>query len=407
MQPRFPEPRPPESRPQESRAAGSPRRSGSVPFPGQRRFAGPPTSFIVITVAVIQVVGTLFSAGRQEAPRPLDALAILLLLAGPAGLAFRRRAPQMMLPVALLATGTYLALGYAWGPMVLSLALGIVLTAAAGLRWQAWTGAGIAAAAVITAALLSGDPNWPVRASAGVAWAAILVLIGQGFRRRSERLAEFRRRREEAQKAERDEYRLTLARDIHDVVAHSLSMINVQASVALHVGADDPGKLRPALEAIKAASKESLTEVRQLLGVLREDVPLAPAVRPGLAKVPGLVKNAGFGGLQVTLEDNSDHGAITPAVQEAAYRIIQEALTNVGRHSGAQSAVVRILEAAGLLTVTIDDDGGGMRGAAPGNGLTGMRERASALGGTLTLHELDPGLRVHAGLPTEPEGNTP
>ncbi|GGJ17414.1 sensor histidine kinase [Paenarthrobacter histidinolovorans] len=392
MQPRSPEPR---------------RHPGPLPYAGPRRFAGPPTSFIVITVAVIQIVGTLFSAGHQDAPRPLDLPAILLLLAGPAGLAFRKREPRVMLPVALVATGAYLALGYAWGPIVLSLAIAVIMTAAAGLRWQAWTGAGIAAAAVIAVAALTGDENWPVRASAGVAWAAILVLIGQGIRRRSERFAEYRRRRESAEKAERDEYRLTLARDIHDVVAHSLSMINVQASVALHVGADDPEKLRPALEAIKAASKESLTEVRQLLGVLREDVPLAPAARPTLARIPELVKNAEVGGLRVTLQDKANHQLVGEARQEAAYRIIQEALTNVGRHSGAQTAVVRVVEAAGALTVTIDDDGAGMGVSRPGNGLTGMRERAAALGGTLTLHELEPGLRVEASLPLEPEGNHP
>ncbi|MFE4196371.1 sensor histidine kinase [Paenarthrobacter sp. NPDC056912] len=384
-----------------------PRSLGPQRIPGARRFAGPPTSFIVITVAVIQVVGTLLSASHQDAPRPLDALAILLLLAGPAGLAFRKRAPHVMLPVALLATGAYVALGYAWGPVVLSLALSILLTAAAGLRWQAWTGAGVAAAAVVAGTAFAGDDGWTFRASAGVAWAVILVLLGQGFRRRSERFAEYRRRREVARKAERDEYRLTLARDIHDVVAHSLSMINVQASVALHVGADDPEKLRPALEAIKAASKESLTEVRQLLGVLREDVPLAPAARPTLDRIPELVKNAELGGLIVSLHDDSDHQYIGPAQQEAAYRIVQEALTNVGRHSGARSAVVRVLQTAGALTVTIDDDGAGLGEALPGNGLTGMRERAAALGGTLTLYELEPGLRVEATFPTQQEGTLP
>jgi len=358
-------------------------------------------------VAVLQLVGTLLSARHQDAPRPLDAVAILLLLAGPAGLAFRKRAPHLMLPVALVATGTYLALGYAWGPIVLSLAVAIVLTAAAGLKWQAWTGAGIAAAAVLTSAALTGEDNWFLRATAGLGWAAILVLIGQGIRRRSERLAEYRRRREQAQKAERDEYRLTLARDIHDVVAHSLSMINVQASVALHVGADDPEKLRPALEAIKAASKESLTEVRQLLGVLREDVPLEPAPRPSFARLPDLVKNAELSGLRVTLDDQFGSPNISPAQQEAAYRIVQEALTNVGRHSGAHTAVVRLAATGRALTVTIEDDGGGMRGARPGNGLTGMRERVVALGGTLTLLEMEPGLRVEATLPTYSEGYLP
>jgi signal transduction histidine kinase len=339
----------------------------------------------------------------------LDALAILLLLAGPAGLAFRRRRPAIMLPVALVAAGTYLWLGYAWGPIALSVALSIILTASAGLRWQAWLGAGIAATSVVLAAALAGDNNWPLRASAGVAWAAILVLLGEGFRRRRERFAEYRRRREAARQAERDEYRLTLARDIHDVVAHSLSMINVQASVALHVGADDPEKLRPALEAIKAASKESLMEVRQLLGVLRDDVPLSPAARPTLARIPELVKNAQPGGLQVRFEDHADPALIGPAQQEAAYRIVQEALTNVGRHSGAQSAVVSLTSGEGLLTVRVDDDGTGMGGSLPGNGLMGMRERAAALGGTLTLRELHPGLSVEAVLPItqNPQGDLP
>lgn len=378
----------------------------------QRRFQGPPTSFLVIAVALVQLLGTLFAASHQPAPRPLDALAFALLLAGPAALALRKRAPAAMLPVTLAATFSYLLLGYAWGPIVFSLALSILLTAAAGLRWQAWLGAGICAAAVVTSSFLAGDDAWPVRASAGVAWAAILVLMGEGFRRRGERMAEYRRRREAAKQAERDEYRLTLARDIHDVVAHSLSMINVQASVALHLGASDPERLRPALEAIKAASKESLAEVRQLLGVLRDDVPLSPAARPSLARIPELVENARLGGLQLRLDSQAEPERIAPAQQEAAYRIIQEALTNVGRHSGARSAVVSLSSSAGWLTVRIDDDGAGMRGALPGNGLTGMRERVAALGGTLTLRELDPGLRVDAVLPLAPgpattEGDLP
>ncbi len=157
-------------------------------------------------------------------------------------------------------------------------------------------------------AVLAGDETGLVRASAGVAWAAILVLIGEGFRRRGERMAEYRRRREAAKQAERDEYRLTLARDIHDVVAHSLSMINVQASVALHLGTNDPEKLRPALEAIKAASKESLAEVRQLLGVLRDDAPLSPAAPPSLGRIPELVDDARRGGLEVRFENSVDGG---------------------------------------------------------------------------------------------------
>ena len=369
----------------------------------QRRFQGPPTSFIVIAVALIQVLGTVFSASHQAALRPLDPLAFMLLLAGPAALAFRTHRPAVMLPITLAATSSYLLLGYASGPIVLSLAFSIVLTAAAGLRWQAWLGAGICAVAVVLMAVLAGDETGLVRASAGVAWAAILVLIGEGFRRRGERMAEYRRRREAAKQAERDEYRLTLARDIHDVVAHSLSMINVQASVALHLGTNDPEKLRPALEAIKAASKESLAEVRQLLGVLRDDAPLSPAAPPSLGRIPELVDDARRGGLEMRFENSVEADRAGPTQQEAAYRIVQEALSNVRRHSGAASAVVLLELAGNALRVRIDDDGGGLRGAPAGNGLRGMRERVEALGGTLGLMPLEPGLRVEANLPLNPE----
>ncbi|MBT8161266.1 MULTISPECIES: sensor histidine kinase [Arthrobacter] len=373
----------------------------------QRRFHGPPTSFIVIAVAFVQIMGTVFSASHQAGARHLDPLAFLLLLAGPAALAFRKVRPVVMLPATLAVTALYLFLGYAWGPIALSLALSIILTAAAGLRWQAWLGAGVVAAAVVLWSVLAGDEAGIVRSSAVVAWAAILVLIGEGFRRRRERIAEYRRRSEAAKQAERDEYRLTLARDIHDVVAHSLSMINVQASVALHLGTNDPEKLRPALEAIKAASKDSLAEVRQLLGVLRDDAPLAPAAPPSLARIAQLVEDARRSGLDVRFDGFEESVPVATPQQETAYRVVQEALSNVRRHSGAASAVVLLHHEGNALKVRVDDDGTGMRGAPPGNGLRGMRERVEALGGTLVIVPLGPGLRVEASLPLNPSEGEP
>jgi len=214
-------------------------------------------------------------------------------------------------------------------------------------------------------------------------------------------VAERRRQAAAAEQAARDEYRLALARDIHDVVAHSLSLINVRASVALHLGEKDPAQFRPALETIKAASRESLAEVRQLLGVLREDAPLSPTSRPSLARVPEIVENARRAGLDVRLlaGPGSDH--VPTAAQEAAYRIVQEALTNVVRHSGARSAQVSIHAAKGELLVTIDDDGAGAGTAPEGNGITGMRERVAALGGSLELGPAHSGTgwRVRAVLP--------
>jgi len=372
-----------------------------------RRFQGPPTAFVVIAVAVVQVVGTVFAAARQPDHRPLDVLAFVLLLAGPAALSLRRRSPAIMLPAAAAAAILYLVAGYPWGPILLSLALAIVFSAAAGRRWQTWTVAGICAAALVAFFVASGDEGALIRAVAGTSWLVILVLLGEGARLRHERVTERRRQRESREQAARDEYRLALARDIHDVVAHSLSLINVRASVALHLGDRDPEQFRPALEAIKAASKESLDEVRQLLGVLRDDAPLRPASGPGLRKLPELAENARRTGLDVKLDvrlDPGTGGQPAAAMQEAAYRIVQEALTNVVRHAGASRAAV-VLEIpadgpdAGRLTVTVDDDGRGAAGAPEGNGLTGMRERVAALGGTVRFLPLDPGWRVQAVLP--------
>ncbi|MDR6508232.1 sensor histidine kinase [Arthrobacter oryzae] len=372
-----------------------------------RRFQGPPTAFVVIAVAVVQLVGTAFAAARQPDMRPLDVLAFVLLVAGPAALSLRRRAPAVMLPAVAAATLLYLAVGYPWGPVLLSLALAIVFSAAAGRRWQTWAVAGACAAALAAHYAASGDDGALIRAVAGTSWLVILVLLGEGARLRHERVAERRRQQETREQAARDEYRLTLARDIHDVVAHSLSMINVRASVALHLGDRDPDQFRPALEAIKAASKESLDEVRQLLGVLRDDVPLRPAAGPGLRRIPELAENARRTGLEVKLQMLPEAGAaraVAGVVEEAAYRIVQEALTNVVRHAGAGRAAV-VLDVpedgpdAGQLTVTVDDDGRGAAGAPEGNGLTGMRERAAALGGTVRFGPLHPGWRVQAVLP--------
>ena len=380
------------------------------------RRKGPPTSFIAIPVALVQVLGTVFAASRQDGARSLDALAFLLLLAGPAVLLLRRRMPVLMVPLTFAAALAYLLAGYPWGPVVVSFAVSLLLSAAAGLRWLAWLGAGSAAVTVLLWSLLGSDESWPLRVSAAAAWAAIFVLLGEGFRRRKERVAEYRRRRAAAEQAERDEYRLTLARDIHDVVAHSLSMINVQASVALHLGTNEPERLRPALEAIKAASKESLAEVRQLLGVLRDDAPLHPGARPGLARIPELVEHARLAGLRVELANPVDPAGVGEQQQEAAYRVVQEALSNVRRHSGAAAAVVRLAVVGNTLQVTVDDDGAGLGGSEPGNGLTGMRERVEALGGSLALLLPDGprpnkgpnrGLRVEARIPLGTEGTGP
>ncbi|WP_155848401.1 sensor histidine kinase [Arthrobacter sp. 35W] len=368
---------------------------------------GPPTYLVAVLVAAIALVGTRFAAARQPDARDLDLLAYALLLSGPALLLLRRRAPEVMLAGSFAVAGLYFARGYPWGPVVLALGFAIIFASAAGRRAFTWASAGAVVVVVAAAGIVAGSETATVRAAAVTAWLVVLVLIGEGLRARRERMAEVRRRRLEQEQRSRDEYRLALARDIHDVVAHSLSSINVQASVALHLAERDPSALKPALEAIKAASKDSLEEVRQLVGVLREEAPLTPSLR--LERLPALVAEARRGGMEATLERTGTPGPLTEAQEAAVYRVVQEALTNAVRHADAAHVRVRLVATAQGLRVDIDDDGAGLGGSAEGNGLRGMRERAAGAGGSLELIPLEPGTRVRLHIPAAggTSGGTP
>jgi signal transduction histidine kinase len=213
-----------------------------------------------------------------------------------------------------------------------------------------------------------------------------------------------------AERAARDrqvgEQRLELAQELHDVLAHHISLINVQASVALHLLDERPEQARPALTNIKAASRDALHELRSALDVLRrgEAAPRSPA--PRLADLTDLVEGVRASGLDVRLDVRlavrldmvAPPEPLPAALELAAYRIVQEALTNVARHAGAGRATVRLV-VDDQLTIEVTDDGRG--GEAPaGNGIRGMRERAAALGGTVEAGPgPDGGFRVVAHLP--------
>lgn len=198
-----------------------------------------------------------------------------------------------------------------------------------------------------------------------------------------------------------------MARELHDILAHSISLIHVQAGVALELIDDRPEQARAALVTIKAASKEALGEVRQVLGTLRGPGDVAPRrPAPGLTRLTELTEQAAHAGLTVTVRTVGEAREVPAGVGLAAFRVVQEALTNVIRHSAARRAEV-LLDWTGphTLTVRVDDPG---PAAAPeagepaggGNGLAGMRERAAALGGTLTAGPREGGFRVQAFLPT-------
>jgi signal transduction histidine kinase len=257
------------------------------------------------------------------------------------------------------------------------------------------------------------DDETPGLAEA-MAIAAWLLLLGAGAE-----FARVRRERaiERAEAAEQDarrragEQRLRIARELHDMLAHNISLINVQAGVALHLLDDRPGQARPALVAIKQASKETLAELRSVLDILREPeddaAPLAPA--PGLEQLDELLAGARAGGLTVDCRVEGARGPLPAGVNLAAFRIVQEALTNVRRHAGPARATIKLRYGADELTVQIDDDGARAKGRhdsmGGGNGIPGMRERASALGGTLEAgpRAADGGFRVLARLPLEGE----
>ncbi|MFE3288253.1 sensor histidine kinase, partial [Streptomyces sp. NPDC059233] len=222
----------------------------------------------------------------------------------------------------------------------------------------------------------------------------------QWARERAERTAAERRRV--------GEERLRIARELHDVLAHSISVINVQAGVGLALLDTDPEQARTALTTIKAASKEALGEVRQVLDTLRApgDAPRTPA--PGLGRLPELVEQAAAAGLGVDVTVEGPPQPLAPGMDLAAFRIVQEALTNVVRHSGSRTARVRVGWRPGVLELRVDDDGPptGDPAGGSGNGLIGMRERASALGGAIEAGPRpDGGFGVVARLPLKAVSN--
>ena len=242
--------------------------------------------------------------------------------------------------------------------------------------------------------------------------ALCLLAIAAGDLLRTRRVSERRMVEAAEQRTLRQvgEERLLIAREIHDLVAHAMTAINVQAGVAAHLLERDPHQAYDALRDIKQTSGQALTELRSTLDVLRDPsqaAPLGPVAR--LADVDELTSGLRTAGVDVDVDVNVGDD-VPAAVQSTGYRIVQEALTNVARHADASSARVCVQHASGAVTIEVVDDGrasaAGQPGGAPGNGLRGMRERAAALGGTLDAAPADAGgWRVWARLPVEPPGS--
>ncbi|MGW8742053.1 sensor histidine kinase [Streptomyces sp. NPDC055794] len=374
-----------------------------------RRPRWPWRSTALITAFVL--IGSNFAAHAQAGERAgLDPFARVLLFVTGAALLWRQRHPVPVVFGTAAATLLYLGSGYPYGPVFVAVAVACFSAVVTGHRRAAWT-----AMATLWAghALVSHwlyrwlPPSGDSAASWGeeiviATWVVAIVALSELARTRREQWARERAERAQAAKRRADEERLRIARELHDVLAHSISVINVQAGVGLALLDSDPEQARTALTTIKDQSKEALGEVRQVLDALRTpgDAPRAPA--PGLDRLPELVEQAASAGLTVEIEGESPR--LSPGTDLAAFRIVQEALTNVVRHSGSRHARVRLDRDGRTLRLRVDDDGPATHADAggSGNGLAGMRERAAALGGTIEAGpRADGGFRVLAALPID------
>jgi signal transduction histidine kinase len=334
------------------------------------------------------------------------AVALALALVGPIALIGARRFPgPVVAVVGIAASADLLLAANIDGPPYIAFAFAIGSAIVRGARIWAWISIGVTWLGSIILSTLF-ELGWQPWRIAGITIGILLVVgVAESVRNRGERLERYRTSLATRRQNEVQAERVRIARELHDVLAHSLSQINVQAGVGLHLMDKQPEKAAAALASIKETSKTALDEVRSVLGVLRAEGgadPSAPLVpEPDLARLAGLAASVTSQGIDVSLDNR--FGAVPQAVQLAVYRIVQESLTNVVRHAAASSARVVLDEADGAYRVTVTDDGGGVvvhSERSGGRGLLGMHERAELLGGTLDAGPLPGGgFRVVATIP--------
>ena len=319
-----------------------------------------------------------------------------MVLPGLAGvlLLWRRRWPVAVLAAALALTLAYWLGGFPGGPVWLPLTVAFFSAHYEGHRVAAAVSVAIGwVAFAFVSPLARGDDVTLVGAVGLAGWLLVLLAAAEVVRSRRISRADVARR-------QAGEERLRIARELHDVLAHDISLINVQAGVALHLIDERPEQAREALAAIKHASKDALGELRSVLEALRADGPAPRTPTAGLAQLDGVITGAAAAGLRVETTVEGEAEPLPAAVDLAAFRIVQEAVTNVVRHADTAHAAVRLRYGDDALEVEVCDDGRGGSANGHGNGLAGMAERAAALGGTLDAGPRPGGgFRVCARLP--------
>jgi signal transduction histidine kinase len=328
-------------------------------------------------------------------------------LLGASGLALlaRRRAPIAVLAVTGVCAVGYQALGFDVPAVAFLFAVYAAVRAG---RRLVTVGAAVAMLVALPVALLLTSPGLPVRevlvhsrGALEIAWLVAAGAAGEALRQAERRADEAERTREQTALRRANEERLHIARELHDSLTHQISVIKVQAAVAVHLARRRGEQVPEALLAIEEAGREASRELRATLEALRDD---GKTPAHGLDHIPELVERARTAGLDATLVIEGQPQTVPAAVNRTAYRIVQESLTNVARHAGAASASVRIGFRADALAIRIDDDGKASPAVVPepGVGLLGMRERVTALGGRLRAQPRSGGgFTVQAELPLD------
>ena len=343
----------------------------------------------VILSFLIQVPASFVAARISGADPMTTVLVVAICLIGPLALIGARRFPGPVVAITAAAAILDLIVNTVGGPPYLALAFAIISAIVRGARVWAWVSISLCWLATLGVAIFVDTSRFAGARVAGTTLGFLIAVgIGETIRGRRERSREFRRMATERRVTAVQAERVRIARELHDVLAHSLSQINVQAGVGLHLMDKQPEKAAEALANIKETSKTALDEVRSVLGLLRAENgadPSAPLVpEPGIDRIGELA----LSGIRVDVDNRLDRDDVPQPVQLAVYRIVQESLTNVARHAAGATVVhVTLDRDPGGYRIVVRDDGTGSSTPASesgGRGVLGMRERAELLGGHLT-----------------------
>jgi signal transduction histidine kinase len=334
-------------------------------------------------------------------------IAVALVLLPPVLLLWRERWPVAVLIACTVSTACYFMIGYPYGLAVLSPLVAAFGAATSGHRASAWIVSTGGLLAILGFQWLNAREFPSVSFVVAHVAGMLVVLIGaEALRMQRTRINEALVARTAQERRRAGEERLHIAQDLHDVLGHTVSLINVQAGVALHFLERDPAQTRAALGAIRIASDDTIREVHSILNVLRQEVEAPRTSAPTLDRIDELIAQCATAGLEVAVQRSGYRVALPPDVELAAYRIVQEALTNVLRHAHVSRAALILDYRAQDLTVIVRDAGTGCGGRVPGSGVGGMRHRAESLGGDLRAGDRpDGGFEVVARLPTADAGS--